>query len=162
MAASALFMPHASALSKRLSNHIRILVERVIRNKHKSVEIVLAFLVNLPWMPPGERSTDDETCFYVSTATQIAIDLGLHKVLAIDLADLSTSRASTGRSESLDARVALAMDGFRGLDPRSQKGRSLLRNRERCWIALYTVERGSVEIWDRREYIILTCTTGCV
>lgn len=142
MAASALFMPHAGALSKRLSNHVRTLVNKVICDKHKSIEIVLAFLVNLPWMPPGERSTDDETCFYVSTATQVAIDLGLHKVLTLDQAIPSTFRASIGRSECLDARAALAMDGFRGVDPTSERGRLLLRNRERCWISLWAVERG--------------------
>ncbi|KAF2168718.1 hypothetical protein M409DRAFT_36298 [Zasmidium cellare ATCC 36951] len=142
MAASALFMPHAGALSKRLSNHIKPLVYRVIHEKHKSVEIVLAFMVNLPWMFPGERSADDETCFYVATALQIAIDLGLHKVLALDQTAPSASRPSIGRGESLDARVALAMDGFQNTDPSSQRGRLLLRGRERCWISLYAVERG--------------------
>lgn len=145
MAASALFMPHAGALSKRLSIHVRTLVTKIIHDKHKSVEIVLAFLVNLPWMPPGKRSTDDETCFYVSTASQIAIDLGLHKILTSDEARGPTSRPNIGRSECLDARAALAIDGFRDVDPRSRRGQLLLRSRERCWISLYTVERGRVD-----------------
>ncbi|KAK4499729.1 hypothetical protein PRZ48_007915 [Zasmidium cellare] len=136
MAASALFMPHAGGLSKRLSNHVKVLVNKVIQCKYKSVEIVLAFMVNLPWMFPGESSTDDETCLYVATATQIAIDLGLHKVLNVDQVNTPDSRPSAGRGESIDARVALAMDGFQLIDPSSQRGRLLLRNRERCWISL--------------------------
>ncbi len=40
--------------SKRLSNHCRHLVTRIIANRFRSVEIVLAFMVNVPWMFPGE------------------------------------------------------------------------------------------------------------
>src|SRR6478752_5234709 len=39
MAASALFMPSAAALSKRLSNHVRTLAHKVVVNRYRSVEI---------------------------------------------------------------------------------------------------------------------------
>ncbi len=54
-------MLSATALSKRLSNHCRHLVTRIIANRFRSVEIVLAFMVNVPRMFPGKRSADDET-----------------------------------------------------------------------------------------------------
>ncbi|CAG7555732.1 unnamed protein product [Fusarium equiseti] len=81
MAASALFMPSAAALSKRLSNHVRTLAHKVVVKRYRSVEIVLAFMVNIPWMFPGQHSTDDETCTYISIANTVATDLSLHKSL---------------------------------------------------------------------------------
>ncbi|KAI1040759.1 hypothetical protein LB505_012103 [Fusarium chuoi] len=74
-------MPSAAALSKRLSNHARTLAHRVMVNRYRSVEIVLAFMVNIPWMFPGQHSTDDETCTYISIANTVATDLSLHKSL---------------------------------------------------------------------------------
>ena len=141
MAASALFMSNA-ALSKRLSNHAKILAGNVMRQKHKSVEIVLAFLVNVPWMPPSERSTDDKTCFYISTATTIAIDLSLHKTLVAMNSLSNVPGSTTGRGESLDTRAALAMDGYPDLDPDSTQGRLILRSRERCYLSLFNLDRG--------------------
>lgn len=142
MAMSALFMPSAAALSKRLSNHTKKLAQRVIVHRYKSVEIVLALLVNVPWMFPGEQSTDDETCLYISIANTIATDLSLHKSLvSTEMLD-PASGIGLARGDCLDPRAALAMDGFPDLDAWSDKGRLLLRNRERCWISLFVLERG--------------------
>ncbi|KAH6889831.1 hypothetical protein B0T10DRAFT_529045 [Thelonectria olida] len=142
MAMSALFMPSAAALSKRLSNHAKKLAQRVIVHRYKSVEIVLALMVNVPWMFPGEQSTDDETCLYISIANTVATDLSLHKSLvSTEMLD-PASGIGLARGDCLDPRAALAMDGFPDLDPWSEKGRLLLRNRERCWISLFVLERG--------------------
>ncbi|KAH7141434.1 hypothetical protein B0J13DRAFT_556837 [Dactylonectria estremocensis] len=142
MAMSALFMPSAAALSKRLSNHAKKLAHRVMVHRYKSVEIVLAFMVNIPWMFPGEQSTDDETCAYISIANTVATDLSLHKSLvSTEMLDPG-SGIGLARGDCLDPRSALAMDGFPDLDPWSERGRLLLRNRERCWIALFVLERG--------------------
>lgn len=142
MAMSALFMPTAAALSKRLSNHAKNLAHRVIIHRHKSVEIVLAFLVNIPWMFPGDNSTDDETCAYISLANTIATDLSLHKSLVSAEVLSSGSGMNLARGDCLDPRAALAIDGFADIDPWSERGRLLLRNRERCWLALFVLERG--------------------
>ncbi|KAF4459617.1 hypothetical protein FALBO_13631 [Fusarium albosuccineum] len=143
MAASALFLPSAAALSKRLSNHARTLAHRVMVNRYKSVEIVLAFMVNVPWMFPGQHSTDDETCTYVSIANTIATDLSLHKSLVSpEMLGSAGSGIGLARGDCLDPRAALAMDGFPEVDPWSERGRLLLRNRERCWISLFVLERG--------------------
>lgn len=139
---SALFMPTAAALSKRLSNHAKNLAHRVIIHRHKSVEIVLAFLVNIPWMFPGDNSTDDETCAYISLANTIATDLSLHKSLVSAEALTSGSGMNLARGDCLDPRAALTTDGFPDLDPWSERGRLLLRNRERCWLSLFVLERG--------------------
>ncbi|AEO59872.1 hypothetical protein MYCTH_2308484 [Thermothelomyces thermophilus ATCC 42464] len=147
-AAAALFMPSASALSRRLSNHCKTLVNRIILDRYRSVEIVLAFMVNVPWMFPGKHSTDDETCWYVSMATTMALDLSLHKILVpvASLRDGACGRAGSyggiARADCIDPKVALALDGFADVDPNSEFGMRLLRRRERCWIALFVLERG--------------------
>ncbi|KAH7320617.1 hypothetical protein B0I35DRAFT_427475 [Stachybotrys elegans] len=142
MAASALFMPSCAALSKRLSNHQKDLAHRVINGRYKSVEIVLAFLVNIPWMFPGKQSTDDESCTYISMATTIATDLSLEKSVVFGEMMEPNARVGFHRGDYLEPRAALAIDGFPDLDPWSDIGRLLLRNRERCWISLFVLERG--------------------
>jgi hypothetical protein len=149
-AAAALFMPSASALSRRLSNHCKTLVNRIILDRYRSVEIVLAFMVNVPWMFPGKHSTDDETCWYVSMATTMALDLSLHKIL-VPVASLREGPGGMGgsfggvaRADCIDPKVALALDGFGDVEPTSELGLRLLRRRERCWIALFVLERGWV------------------
>ncbi|PNH71686.1 hypothetical protein VD0001_g5854 [Verticillium dahliae] len=140
MASSALFRPQDAALSKRLSTHAKSLAHRVVIRGHKSVEIVLAFMVNVPWMFPGQHSTDDETCWYVSMAMTIAIDLSVHKLLVST--DMLGSAAAVARGDCVDPRTAMAIDGLGNIDPASTMGRRLLRRRERCWIALFVLERG--------------------
>lgn len=112
--------------------------------RHKSIEIVLAFMVNIPWMFPGQHSTDDEACVYISMATSVAIDLSLHKVIVPTDVLQEGSKLALARGECLDARTALAMDGYPDLDPWTDKAKLLLRNRERCWISLFVLERGCV------------------
>jgi hypothetical protein len=137
-----LFIPSAEAMSKRLSIHCKSLAHTVIKKRYKSVEIVLAFLVNVPWMFPGEHSTDDETCWYMSMATTIAVDLMLHKLhVPTHMLGQGSSNA-LARGDCIDPHTALAIDGFGNLDPASSLGRRLIRRRERCWIALFVLERG--------------------
>ncbi|OAA77273.1 Fungal transcriptional regulatory protein [Akanthomyces lecanii RCEF 1005] len=142
MACAALFVPTAGSLSKRLSNHVKMLAQRVITRRHRSVEIVLAFVVNIPWIFPGQRSTDDETCWYISMAATIAIDLLMHKTLVSKKVLDSGIGLTLARGECLDTDTALEIDGYEGIEPWSERGMILLRSRERCWISLYVVERG--------------------
>ncbi|KAF5590919.1 uncharacterized protein FSUBG_10648 [Fusarium subglutinans] len=114
----------------------------VMVNRYRSVEIVLAFMVNIPWMFPGQHSTDDETCTYISIANTVATDLSLHKSLISPEMVGSGSGIGLARGDCLDPRAALTMDGFPELDPWSEKGRLFLRNRERCWLSLFVLERG--------------------
>ncbi|OAR01888.1 hypothetical protein LLEC1_05965 [Akanthomyces lecanii] len=142
MACAALFVPTAGSLSKRLSNHVKMLAQCVITRRHRSVEIVLAFVVNIPWIFPGQRSTDDETCWYISMAATIAIDLLMHKTLVSKEMLDSGIGLTLARGECLDTNTALEIDGYEGIEPWSERGMILLRSRERCWISLYVVERG--------------------
>lgn len=144
MAASALFLSGTTAesLSRRLSLHASRLAHKVIEGRYKSVEIVLAFLVNIPWMFPGKQSTDDDSCTYMSMAAKIAMDLSLEKSVVFDNMNQQVARDSLHRADCLDPRAALDIDGFPDMDPWSEKGQLLLRNRERCWIALFVLERG--------------------
>lgn len=142
MAASALFIETAGALSKRLSKHCKALAQKVVEKRHRSTEIVLAFMINVPWMGPGMHSTDDETCLYVSLATTIAIDLQLPKVNVSADAFRSGAMGGLARQDCLDPESALRSGGFTDVDPNSELGRRLLRRRERCWIALFVLERG--------------------
>ncbi|KAG0158714.1 hypothetical protein PDIDSM_6233 [Penicillium digitatum] len=82
LAGAALFLPSAVALSKRLSRHCKGLAKRVFTHRHRSVEIVLAFMVNVPWMSPGDRLGDDDTCSYIAMALTVALDLSLNKIIS--------------------------------------------------------------------------------
>ncbi|KAK0713160.1 hypothetical protein B0T26DRAFT_358356 [Lasiosphaeria miniovina] len=161
-ASAALFVPSASALSRRLSNHCKALVNRIMIDRYRSVEIVLAFMVNVPWMFPGKHSTDDETCWYVSMATTMALDLSLHKIL-VPLASLKDGHhGSIARADCVDPKVALALDGFGDVDPNSELGLRLLRRRERCWISLFVLERGMCLARGRSYTVPLTpILRGC-
>lgn len=142
MAGAALFLPSAAALSKRLSRHCKWLAKRVITNRHRSVEIVLAFMVNIPWMAPGDRLGDDDTCSYIAMALTVALDLSLNKIITPSSSFDSDLLSRLAKADCIDAKRALHMDGFGGVDPHSEWGRRLLRRRERTWIALFVVERG--------------------
>lgn len=139
LAASASFLPSTGALSTRLTSHVKNLAQNVIANRHRSVEIVLAFMVNVPWMAPGRRLGDDDTCLYISMALSIALDLSLNKVVTLSQ---TTSGRQFARADCIDTKRALLMDGFEDVEPTSEYGRRLLRRRERTWIALFVVERG--------------------
>lgn len=142
MAAAALFIDTAAALSKRLSKHCKNLAAKVIQKRHRSTEIVLAFMISVPWMGPGVHSTDDETCWFVSLATTIAIDLEMHKLSMPAEAFKNGTAGDLARRECIDPELALRSGGFRDVDPNSELGRRLVRRRERCWIALFVLERG--------------------
>ncbi|VUC29493.1 unnamed protein product [Clonostachys rosea] len=148
MAASALFQPEGATLSKRLSSHCKSLAHRIIVQRHKSVEIILAFIINIPWMFPSGRSTDDEACWYISTALSISIDLSVRKVLATE----QMAGSMTG-DDVLDPLTAMNIDGFSHIEAASAMGRRLLRQRERCWISLFVLERG-ISLARGRYFIV--------
>lgn len=143
LAASALFLPSTGALSKRLSAHCKTLAQRVIAHRNRSVEIVLAFMINIPWMSPGQHWADDPTCAYMAAALTIAVDLYLNKMI-IHSTDASHGGMIDGvaRSDCIDARKALYLDGFDEVDPSSTWGQRLLRRRERTWLSLFVLDRG--------------------
>ena len=143
LAASALFLPSADALSKRLANHRNYLARKVISNRNRSVEIVLAFLVNIPWMIPAKHWADDETCAYLSMALTIALDLQLNKIVVPSPTIRPTGFLDkVAKAECIDSAKALQLDGFPQVDPTSTWGRRLLRLRERVWMALFVLDRG--------------------
>ncbi|OJJ45518.1 hypothetical protein ASPZODRAFT_134198 [Penicilliopsis zonata CBS 506.65] len=142
LASAALFIPSAAALSKRLARHCKLLAQRVISHRLRSVEIVLAFMVNVPWMAPGECLGDDDTCSYIAMALAVALDLSLNKIVMPSPSFEDGALKRLARADCIEAKRALHMDGFDDVDPSSELGRRLLRRRERAWIALYVVERG--------------------
>lgn len=156
MAASALFIESASALSKRLSKHCKTLAQKVIEKRHRSTEIVLAFMINVPWMGPGVHSTDDETCWFVSLATTIAIDLQMSKVNVPAEAFKNGALDGLARQDCMDPELALRSGGFKDVDPNSELGRRLVRRRERCWIALFVLERGMCLARGRANMLPMT------
>lgn len=152
LAASALFLPKAEALAKRLANHRNHLAKSVISNRNRSVEIVLAFMVNIPWMQPAQHWADDQTCAFLSMALTLALDLSLNKIVVPS----PTIRPAgfldrVAKAECIDSAKALQLDGFPQVDPSSAWGRRLLRTRERVWLALFVLDRGyvsqSLAIW---------------
>ncbi|KAB8217558.1 hypothetical protein BDV33DRAFT_193493 [Aspergillus novoparasiticus] len=145
MAAAALFLPSAAALSKRLSRHCKSLAQIVITKRFRSVEIVLAFMVNVPWMAHGNYLGDDDTCSYIAMALAIALDLSLNKIVLPSTSFDNGVIRRLAKAECIDAKRAMHMDGFDNVDPNSEWGQRLLRRRERTWIALFVLERGSWE-----------------
>ncbi|KAL5335678.1 hypothetical protein BJX70DRAFT_410303 [Aspergillus crustosus] len=142
MNAATLFLPSTTALSKRLSRHCKSLAHRVIQERLRSVEIVLAFMVNVPWMAPGNCLGDDDACSYIAMALTVALDLSLNKIVLPSTSFDSSLLRRLAKADCIDGRRALQIDGFDGVDPGSDWGRRLLRRRERTWIALFVLERG--------------------
>ncbi|KAF9695396.1 hypothetical protein EKO04_006550 [Ascochyta lentis] len=142
LAFTAVFLPETASLARRLLIHRRYLAEQVIVKKYRSVEIVLAFMVSIPWMPPGQHATDDDTSLYLATALSIALDLSLDKVIIPSSSFSPDLIRQIPRGECLDAGKALTMDGLEDVDAQSEWGQRLLRRRERVWIALFVLERG--------------------
>ena len=128
-------------MSRRLSNHRSHLAHSVLINRCRSPEIVLAFMVNVPWMSPGKHWTDDETCSYLAMALSMALDLSLNKLI-ISPSHSNGVSMNTPKSDCITPRKALDMDGFEDVDPYSSWGQRLLRRRERIWIALFNLDRG--------------------
>ncbi|TGJ82523.1 hypothetical protein E0Z10_g6239 [Xylaria hypoxylon] len=122
-AASALFSPSLEALHKRLSRHRQKLADLVVTKRYKSVEIVLAFMVNIPWIPAGEHWADDETSTYMSMASSIAVDLYLNKIILPSSPEAPFSRDNIPSSDQISSRKALNVDGFTEIDPESEMGR---------------------------------------
>ncbi|KUI66459.1 Protein priB [Cytospora mali] len=156
MAAASLFIQAAGALSRRLSNHCKWLANKVIEKRHRSTEIVLAFMINVPWMGPGVHSTDDETCWYVSMAATIAIDLQLPRISTPWERFRNGTSGDLARQDCMDPEIALKQGGFKDIDPNSELGRRLVRRRERCWIALFVLERGMCLARGRNYTIPIT------
>lgn len=142
MAASAKFIPMAGALSTRLNAHCKTLANHVMSNRNRSVEIVIAFMFNVPWLAAGEHWEDDEGSSFLANALAIALDLSLDKVIMWS-SDSQAREGLAGR-DVVDAKKALALDGFDSVDPTSMVGRRLLRRRERVWLALFILDRGYV------------------
>lgn len=142
MTTTALFLPSAAALCKRLSRHSKFLANKVMQERFRSVEIVLAFMVNVPWMAPGACLGDDDACSYIAMALTVALDLSLNKIVLPSTSFDSSLARRLAKADCIDARMALQIDGFEEVDPASNWGRRLLRRRERAWIALFVLERG--------------------
>lgn len=135
-------MHSAGALAKRLLLHRQYLAQQVIARRFRSVEIVLAFMVNVPWMHPGAHASDDDTGFCISAALSIALDLSLNKIVIPSTTFDQELLKRVPKADCIDIRKALAMDGFDDLEPRSEWAQRLVRRRERVWIALFVLERG--------------------
>lgn len=99
-------------------------------------------MVNVPWMHPGLHAGDDDTGLYISTALSMALDLSLNKILVPSSSFDPEVLRRIPKADCLDAKKALAMDGFEDVDVWSEWGQKLLRRRERVWIALFVLERG--------------------
>jgi hypothetical protein len=142
MAASALFIPSTGAVSKRLSAHCKYLATYVMANRNRSTEIVLAFMLNVPWMSPGKHWSDDETCTYMAMALTIAVDVSLDKLVVRPGETLINMPLGTAQSDCITAKRALDLDGFPDIDASSEYGERLLRSRERVWLSLFVLDRG--------------------
>lgn len=143
LAASALFLPNAAALSRRLSTHRDRLTNEIVNKRYRSTEVVLALMVNIPWMTPAKTWAEDQTCNFLALSLTTALDLSLNKVV-IPSATIRPAKFwdSTGKADCINVQRALQLEGFPDLSPSSTLGKRLLRTRERVWLALFTLDRG--------------------
>jgi hypothetical protein len=96
-------------------------------------------------MSPGKHWADDEACTYLAMALTIAMDISLNKlIIPSPGVQQNGNMGNIAKSECISARKALSLDGFDDVDPSSTWGQRLLRRRERIWLALFTLDRGSV------------------
>ena len=101
-------------------------------------------MVRVPWMQPGKNwATDDQSCYYLSTAMAMALDLSMNRIVL----PTSTRRPQgtmdrISQADCIEAQRALNIDGHAYTDPLSVLGRRLLRARERAWLALFCLDRG--------------------
>lgn len=155
--ASALFLPYAGAIWKRLSSHCHKLAFNVIENRNRSVEIVLAFMVNVPWMQPRCHWADDESVAYLQMALTIAMDLSLHKVITPPMRPPHPgTQPRVSSADRISPKKALELDGYDDLNPNSEWAKRLLRRRERTWLALFVLERGVCLARGRRYTLPVT------
>ena len=154
LGASAKFIPGDAALCTRLSSHSKRLAQEVIKSRYRSVEIILAFMINVPWISPGKHSADDEACHYIAMALSIALDLCLNKIVVPTRLLDPEALAKMPRSCCIEADVALQLDGY-DVHASGEIGQKLLRQRERAWIALFVLERGSC-LARGRDFIVPT------
>jgi hypothetical protein len=116
---------------------VQLLTKHVVNENLRSVEIVIALLVNVPWTSiVSGVASEDVACFNVALALKIALDLNLNKPVTLQTQDQRMDRGG------INAAKALLIDGHADLDPESHHARVLLRQRERTWIALFVLERG--------------------
>ena len=101
-------------------------------------------MINVPWSQPGKTwSVGDRSCYFLSQAMTMAIDLSLNKIVVPStIIRASGAMDKIAPSECINAQRALKLDGHDEVDPSSELGRRLLRIRERVWIALFTLDRG--------------------
>lgn len=140
--ASSRFITSTSSLAKRLLIHRKFLVGQIIARRCRSVEIVLALMVNIPWMHPLDYAADDDTGVFIAMALSISMDLSLNKIVRPSAAFDQDLLKRIPKADCVDAKKALAMDSFEDVEPQSEWGQRLLRRRERVWIALFVLERG--------------------
>jgi hypothetical protein len=96
-------------------------------------------------MSPGKHWADDEACAYLAMALTIAMDISLNKLIVPSPSiQQNINLENIAKSECISARKALSLDGFDDVDPSSSWGQRLLRRRERIWLALFVLDRGSV------------------
>lgn len=122
--------------------HRKFLVEQVIAKRFRSVEIVLAFMVNIPWMHPLDQAADDDTGVFIAVALSIALDLSLNKIIIPSQSLDPDLMKRIPKADCIEAKRALEMDGLEHTAIHSAWAQRLLRRRERIWIALFVLERG--------------------
>jgi len=146
------FLDNHEAINKRLQSHLAVVIRAILEQGYKSIEIVLGFLVCIPWQSPGDNVTEDPTSLYISMAMNVALDLSLDRKIS----DEKLERPRFGHLSILSPRNALNIDGFPEVHPDCWYGRQLLRARERAFLSLYVLDRGFALARGRPSMVPIT------
>ncbi len=143
-------MDTQESASTRLGIHLRNLLVQIIRFGYKSVDIVTAFLVIIPWISPGEHVSDDPTTQYAALAVNMALDLHMDKPVdcrpgygVLEVIDVHGGGGNASYAGiSLSPEQVCAIDGLREVELGKEMLGRLFRSRQRIWLALFILDRG--------------------
>ncbi|KAI5481613.1 hypothetical protein MNV49_002839 [Pseudohyphozyma bogoriensis] len=141
------FTPEAGPVTRRLQLHTERLARLVVERRWKSLEIGQGFLVWMPWIPPGNKVTDDTSWFYTSYNFTMATELGLDKPISAQW-PLERQVAALGQDlDNMDATSQIVVD-------------QMIRNRERFWLSFSPLphDKETSAIVRLRRYIISLST----
>ncbi|ORX38080.1 hypothetical protein BD324DRAFT_624432 [Kockovaella imperatae] len=146
LAGAAKFIQGAAELSSRLSAHVQSLLQLVLEQGYRSIEIAFSFLFIAPWLAPGEHISDDPTAQYVALCINMALALHMDKNTTTD------ETISDASSLTLSVEQILAIDGLDDISLGDPMIRRLVRSRQRMWYCMYFFDR-AVAMARGRPYI---------
>lgn len=134
LAGASKFMEGQEATEIRLTAHTFRLLNSVIAEGYRSVEIVYSFLVICPWLPAGKHSSEDPTTRYAALCVDMALSLHMDKAIV-------QLPGESKRGSTLTTRQVITIDGLADTQFSDQRLSWTLRSRQRIWLCVFYFDR---------------------